>query len=76
MIEIQLGVIAVINLICLWLFIKTNKSLDGIIAHLKGIDAKTITAVSDVGSSLSRSDEIEWAIEQNQLKEAGKQIFS
>lgn len=76
MIEIQLGVIAIINLISLWVFIKINESANVIVDHLKGIDAKTITAVADEGCSLSRSDEVEYEIEQNMLKEHGKQTFS
>lgn len=76
MIEILLGIIAIIGLAIVWLLVRGVNICQNILAHLKGIDDKTITAVADVGSSLSRSDEIEWQIEQDKLKETGTQIFS
>ncbi len=69
-------VIAFLLVIVVWLLKMLLDRADALLAHLKGIDAKTITAVADVGSSLSRSDEVEWQIEQDKLKETGTQIFS
>lgn len=76
MIEILLGVIAITGLIHLYISIRSLELGRETIAHLKGIDAKTITAVADVGSSWGRSDLEEWEIEQAKLREQSKQTFS
>lgn len=75
MIEI-LSAIAFLLVMVIWLLKMLLDRADAIIKHLNGIDAKTITAVADVGSSWSRDDETEWQIEQDNLKKATKQLLS